>query len=256
MAVYINPSFRRYPDEASLVGHILAAFGEIEVSVCFNTAIAHKIIGHIMTTLYSIRTTSTRIETALHLMKPAAEIYDLLDFQQTVTPLIWYCVKIRNQYAHCNWADDAGGGGLFFADLQNSATNPGFTHDWKHLDPPLLQAQLEFLNSTMDWLNFINGEIIHRQGESKQPNPWSVPSIPCQPPLHNPPAEHVPRWLSEDDKALHLAKAQAALGGPPTPTPKQLELDKAREEKKDARRLHAIRSAGGDSAPSDENSAK
>lgn len=250
MEIYINPSFRRHPEEAALVGHILASFGEIELSVCANTATAHKLFNPVMSTLYSIRTTSTRIETALRLFRPAAELYDLIDLLPIISPMIWHCVRIRNQYAHCNWGDGprANGGGLFFADLQASADNPNFSHDWKHIDPPLLQHQLKYFNDTMDWLNFANGEI-RVKVENQQSNFWPRPPLSDQPALHNPPAEHVPPWLSEADKALHLAKAQAALGGPPTPTPKQLELERARVAKREARKLHAERSSEGSLPP-------
>lgn len=32
----INPSFHRFPNEAALIGRLLAAFGELEISVCDN----------------------------------------------------------------------------------------------------------------------------------------------------------------------------------------------------------------------------
>ncbi|WP_146688981.1 hypothetical protein [Bradyrhizobium canariense] len=232
-----------------MIGHILASFGEIEVTACYNTAIAHKLINHVLAMLYGLRATSPRIEAALRLMVPAAEVLGLQEEQKIVTPMIWHCVSIRNQYAHCNWGDEAEpDSGVYFADLQNSAKNTNFSHDWKHVDIELLQKQLDYFNATMEMLNFINGEI-NRQAGRVSENPFPRPPIPTQPPLHNPPLEHVPQWIDETEKALHVAKAQAALGGPPTPTPSQLELDRARAAKKEARRLHAERSAKGSSSP-------
>ena len=229
---FINPAFRRNPEEAAVIGHILASFGEIELMTCYNTALAHKLFESVMSTLYSIRVTSTRIEVALRLMTPAASTMGLLEEQKTVTPLIWHCLKIRNQYAHCNWADTFGSDdGLYFADLQNSANNPNFANDWKHVDIAVLGEQMEFFNCTMAMLNFIYGEI-QALNQSQGPNLFPRPSIPSLAPLHNPPLEHVPQWLNANDKALHVAKAQAALGGLPTPTPAQQELDRQRFEKR------------------------
>ena len=247
MDIYINPFFRRHPSEAALVGHILASFGEIELSICAIAANAHKLFNPVMSTLYSIRTTSTRIETALRLLRPAAELYSLAGLLPIVSPMIWHCVKIRNQYAPCNWGDgpEGGGGGLFFADLQVSADNPNFSHDCKHIDPPLLQEQLQFFNDAMDWSNFADGK--SGEGAGSKIELLAKPSLSDRPPLHNPPAEHVSPWLNEADTALHVAKAQAAQGGPPTPTVKQLELERARAAKKEIRRLHAERSSGGSS---------
>jgi hypothetical protein len=43
------------------------------------------------------------------------------------------CLKIRNQYAHCNWADSDPKAGLFFADLQESAKREDWFTSWKHV---------------------------------------------------------------------------------------------------------------------------
>jgi hypothetical protein len=233
MAFRINPAFRRFPDEASLIGHILASFGEIELTVCKNAALArNELFNVIMKTLYGIRATSTRIETAERLMQLEYANHGLAEDYATAMMMVRHCLKIRNTYAHCNWADDPGGvGGLFFADLEDSANTPGFDHDWKHVDPPLLTQQIEYFGKTMDLLEFLNSELAVLDQRLKSPV-WPKPTIPRQPPPHNPEEEHVPPWLDEDQKALHIARALASRGGPPTPTPGQLALDRARAEKR------------------------
>jgi hypothetical protein len=231
MAVFtINPVFLRHRLEAELVGHILSSFGEIEVQTCINAGNIHKLLNPVMSTLYGIKVTSTRIETALRLTLPAAELYDLTQEVELVTPMIWHCVKIRNQYAHCNWADHPSKEGVFFADLQDAANEPNFYMYWKFVDVSVLTQQLEFFDATYHQLNFMAGEITRKTGAPTFPYPR--PTIPTQSPLHNPPHEHVPSWLDEDGKRLHSAKALAALGGPPTPTPGQLKLNSQREAKR------------------------
>lgn len=183
-----------------------------------------------MSTLYGIKVTSTRIETALRLTRPAAELYGLTQEIALVTPMIWHCTKIRNQYAHCNWADHPSKEGIFFADLQDAANEPNFYLYWKFVDVGLLSTQLEFFDATFNQLNFIASEIAQKIDAPAFDFPR--PTIPTPPPLHNPPHEHVPPWIDEAAKQLHSAKALAALGGAPTPTPGQLRLDSQRAEKR------------------------
>ncbi|WP_407175456.1 hypothetical protein [Bradyrhizobium sp. STM 3562] len=231
MAFYINPAFQRHPVEAGLIGHMLASFGEIEVTLCFNTGWAHKLVDPVVNTLYAIRTTSTRIETAFRLMQPAAALLGLTAEQEAVVPMVWHCLKIRNQYAHCNWGDHVASDGLWFVDLEETARDRQFFMYWKFLDLELLNQQVEYFNSTMEKLTFITGEIHVKTGNQTQ-NPFPKPTIPTPPPLHSPPHEHVPPWLDGEVKAHHIARARAAQGGAPTPTLGQQALDKAREEKR------------------------
>jgi hypothetical protein len=186
-----------------------------------------------MQTLYSIRVTSTRIETASNLSRHLFDKDGMTEDYSRCMDQIKFCLNLRNQYAHCNWADDTAAG-LFFADLQNSAVSAvgEFTeHIFRHIDVPLLERQEIFLSNTMDWLDYLDHELATRHGRLDR-NPWPRPLAMPQPPFHNPVEIHVPPWLSEDQKALYVARAMAAKGGPPTPTPKQRDLDKARADKK------------------------
>jgi hypothetical protein len=233
MAFDINPAFRRFPKEAALIGHLLAAFGELEIQVC---ALAGQALSQqglritVLKTLYGIKATSTRISAADSLMRPVFEKHGLAADYQTAISMLWYCHRTRNQLAHCNWGDHEAAG-LFFADLEYSAETPDFDLYWKHIDPPLLELYDQYFWSTLEQLRFIDHELAVKQGRL-QSHFWPRPTIPEQPPPHNPPNEHVPPWISESAKALHVARALAAQGGPPTPTPGQQAQDRARAEKK------------------------
>ena len=48
----INPAFDRFPGEAQLIGKLLAAFGELEVSVCANTSKATNLGNSVLAALY------------------------------------------------------------------------------------------------------------------------------------------------------------------------------------------------------------
>jgi hypothetical protein len=83
----------------------------------------------------------------------------------------------------------------------------------------------------MEWLSYLDVELGYRTGRLRN-LAWPEPPRPEPPPLHNPPERHVPPFLTADQKARHLARALAAAGGTPTPTPAQQALDAARAAKK------------------------
>jgi hypothetical protein len=245
MVFRANPAFDRFPEEAALVGRILSAFGEVEATVCRNAAHATSMGNTVMKALYGIRMTSTRIDTADRLMRPYFEHHDLAEEHKTAMEMVGHCLKIRNQYAHCNWGDHHRAG-LFFADLQTSADTDDFSHHWKHVGPTILDEQFQYYGMTMELLEFLHHEMAVKLGHI-QYHVWPRPTVPSPPPLHNPPGEHVPPWISEEEKALHLARALASQGGPPTPTPGQQAFDKARAEKKAKQQEQIRRSEEGSS---------
>jgi hypothetical protein len=170
-----------------------------------------------------------------------------------------HCMKIRNQYAHCNWADAAHVGrkaaGLFFADLEKSAFNGDFFHQFRHVNVELLTLQEGYFAQTMEWLDFLNHEIAFAQGRIARQN-WPRPPELEPPPLHNPPQKHVPPWLSEDHIALHLGKTLAAQGGPPTPTPAQKAQEQARATKRAKKQANKERADEGERLAKERSSQK
>src|SRR5438552_13623646 len=135
----INPAFQRFHVEAAIIGRLLSAFGELEISVCDLAKKATGLGDSIMAALYRIRSTRIRLEAADALMRPVYVANDLEATYADAISAVFYCLQIRNQFAHCNWADDASkfpqpGEGLFFADLTVSAETPDFEIFWKHVD--------------------------------------------------------------------------------------------------------------------------
>jgi hypothetical protein len=227
----INPAFHRFPKEATIIGRLLAAFGELEISVCLNAGDALGMRDSVLRALYRLRSTSSRIDTADALMRPPIVVALLASEYDRGITMLRVCLRIRNQFAHCNWADHPTGG-LFFTDLQNAAeADEGFDTLWRHVDVELLEQHESYFGCTLEWLRFVDHEVAVRQGRLSS-HVWPRPPELEPPPLHNPPLQHVPPWLSEDQKALHIARALAAQGGAPTPTPAQQALDKARAEKR------------------------
>ena len=239
----INPAFRRFPNEARLVGCLLAAFGELEVETCLNAMKATELGHTVLATLYRIRTTSIRLAAADALMRPIYDAVGLGAGYADAYARVTYCLRIRNQFAHCNWSDDPDSteAGLFFADLTESVKVPNFMHAWKHVDLQLLESHEAYFDGALEMLRFMDHEMTVAQGRL-QSHYWPKPPALMQPPLHNPEAKHIPPWLTKEEKDLHIARAQAAEFGDPTPTPAHLAMEAERARKRQQRDAHRARS--------------
>jgi hypothetical protein len=238
MAFRINPAFKRFPQHAALIGRILVAFGELEYAFCRNAGLILDNYITVARLLYNQRQTSSRIESADILVRPVFEAHNLLVEHENAYAMVRHCLTIRNQYAHCNWADDASQpeSGLFFADLQTSAKRPDFEHSWKHVDVPLLTDQEQYFSDTLEWLDFLKHEIALKKGQLSS-HAWPKPSERTPPPLHNPASQHVPPWLSGDALSRHKERAEESerAGQQPERPPSVLRLTREEWAAKDAK---------------------
>jgi hypothetical protein len=117
------PSFHRFPDEAAILGRLLAGYGEIEfiLGLCADHALKGQHAG--LRALFRLRSESNRLEVADAILRPLASEIDLLPKYETALAAIKHCKKIRNQYAHCHWADHETAG-LFFTNVEVQAGKP------------------------------------------------------------------------------------------------------------------------------------
>jgi hypothetical protein len=236
MTYKINPAFDRFPVEAKLVGLILSSFGELELTICGCAQAALQANdSSILKTLYRLRATSSRIDVADGLMRLAYIEHGLIDRYDEALKMLKHCLTIRNQFAHCNWADHDYAG-LFFADLQSSAKNKEFSHSYRHVDPPLLNSQFDFFKLTLQWLRFLDHEMAVKQGRLSA-HVWPEPPSSTLPPLHNLASQHVPPWLGQELQEAHSRRALEAesLGQPLARPPSVLRLTREEWAAKDAK---------------------
>jgi hypothetical protein len=227
-----NPALEHFPNEAAIIGRMVVGFGELEYMAC---SLAAKCMPEYEATLrvfYSLRATSARIDSADMLMRAKYAAKGFQAQQETALKAVSLCLRIRNQYAHCMWGDHHEGG-LFFADLQDSAKRMSWHPDWKHVGVPLLEKQEKFFGYTRLWLFYLEQVI----PEVSQYQPFPEPPAQSPPPLHNPEGTHIPPWLSEGQKALHILHAQEAeaRASQPVRQPSVLRLTREEWAAKDAK---------------------
>jgi hypothetical protein len=98
-----------------------------------------------------------------------------------------YCLKIRNQYAHCVWWDD-NSGNLAFANLEEIAKGNAFLKDLtslttKHIDLATLVDQEDYFACADEFLSWINFEGRKLVGTLRE-NSLRRPTKRGEPPLH------------------------------------------------------------------------
>lgn len=98
-----------------------------------------------------------------------------------------FCLKVRNQYAHCTWYDD-NSGSLAFVNLEEGAEDNKAVKDFKnltirHIDVATLVLQEQYFGYTdalLAWVNFEGCRIAGKPSRSPEPAPKQLK----QPPLY------------------------------------------------------------------------
>ncbi len=201
------PSLHRRPKEAARIGRIIAAFGELEflLGLCLAEGLGDQDTA--LRTIFLLRTDLSRIDIAESLLRPICAGTMLSVELAATIKAVRACHAVRNQYAHCHYADIKGQG-LFLTNLQESAeAEQSFEYFWRHVDVRLLNRQERYFLYTIQCLQHIEQSLRNRLGRSRvlHETPWPTRLSP--PPKHNPPTAHVPRWLNQDQKRRHAELA-------------------------------------------------
>lgn len=232
------PAFHRHPEEASRISRIIAAFGEIEfmLGLCLGEALSDRDTA--LRAMFRLLSDRARIDMADAMLRPAYErIGRATEIDETFTT-IWWCRQIRNQYAHCHYADEPLGVGLYLTNLTDAAEKTdSFEYQWKHVDVPLLDLQEAYFLNTQQRLLFLEHEYRLKAGKSVLGAGFSWPPTLEPPPKHNPAGQHIPRWLSEEVKRRHLELAEGLeqLDQQPQRPPSVLRLTREEWAAKDAK---------------------
>jgi len=204
-----NSALRRHPDEASLIGQLLLGYGELEraIAVLLGESIGDRRPAFRM--MFRILGETARINAADAMIRHKYCEVGLESEYADAIGAVRFCVKVRNQFGHCHWADDVHAG-VFFANFQETAKsedNP--EQDWFHIDCDLAGDLLAYFEHTFKSLHFLEIEYLVRSGRgSFQSNFLLKPQKCKQPRLHNPPEQHIPPWLAEDERQRYIARAQ------------------------------------------------
>lgn len=154
-------AFTRFPHEGDAIGQIALAYSELEFDLCMCVGMGMDSLDIAVKALFRTRGESQRIEIADALGRPTYEAIGLgTPFAEAIGAMK-YCLKIRNQYAHCNWHDD-NTGRLSFLNLEEIATENATINNLEaltffYLDMAILNSQAIYfgcVSNNFVWLNY------------------------------------------------------------------------------------------------------
>jgi len=148
----ILQAFNVFPDEAALIGRMLAGYADLEIVLMHSVKVVREDLDLALKTMFRGRGNSLRIDVADAIARqPYIDIGIGAEFERAISA-IRHCLKIRNLYAHCTWWDDLSGQ-LAFANLEELAdTNTVITDlhglTVNHVTTPHLQQQFSYFEYT------------------------------------------------------------------------------------------------------------
>lgn len=188
MAELIMTPFTRHPQEAAIIGRLLAGYGELEfdLGALLTNFLPHRVTA--VKAMFRVRSESGRIQVADALIRDPLRELGLEPQYADMLGGFRHCLKIRNQYAHCHWNDELTEpkGQLKFCDLGEAAQSPGEPGlVFRTASLGLLQEQEAYFRYTQKCLWFLDAEAENRLRGPK-PHSLQMPPKTAQPPLHNP----------------------------------------------------------------------
>jgi hypothetical protein len=156
------PAFAEFPAEAEIIGRLLAGYTNLEIGLMNCVQVVRLDFDTVLKAMFRARGETVRIDIADAFGR---HYYDGLklgtEFSMAISAMR-YCLRIRNQYAHCAWWND-NSGKLAFANLEDITKGNAFLNDLRtlpthHVDVPILTDQENYFVYVDRFFSAINYE--------------------------------------------------------------------------------------------------
>ncbi len=187
MTRMIVPEFQRFAEEGVVIGRLLAGYGSLESALSSCVAMARDDLDMVLKAMFRARGETQRIDIADAIGRPSYRTLGMETMFSEAIADMRYCLKVRNQYAHCNWHDDLTGR-LCFIDMEEIARPHEIIKDLRgltfhYLDGMLLRDQESYFIYVGDCLLYLNYEGRKKAGKLST-HALSKPPKVARPPLH------------------------------------------------------------------------
>jgi hypothetical protein len=156
------PLFDSFPNEAALIGRLVAGYGGLEIDLLLCVLEAKRETDPVIKAMFRARGETQRLDIADALARPSFKKFSLETEFGMAVGAIRYCLKIRNQYAHSYFWEEKNGK-LSFGSLEDIAKshNPFDVGSIAllNIDEALLREQLAYFEYAEAWLHFLNEEV-------------------------------------------------------------------------------------------------
>jgi hypothetical protein len=105
----ILTAFVKYPEEGAIIGHLITAYATLEIDLLNCVVAARNDFDAALKALFRTRGETQRIDVADALGRQLYCQHNLGTAFSMAIGALRHCLKMRNQYAHCNWYDDRSG---------------------------------------------------------------------------------------------------------------------------------------------------
>jgi hypothetical protein len=176
------PVFGKFRTEGEIIGRLLVVYGELEIALCRCVAEAVNDLDLVVKKMFLNRGGTSRIDTAVRIGRGRYESLGLIDlFEETICGMRC-CLKIRNQFAHCNFYEDPDDSeNLLFANLEHLAKQQTSIDELicvpsKRITQALLEQQATYFVYIWECFSFLRCEARVQAGKLPK-NPYSVEKV-------------------------------------------------------------------------------
>lgn len=185
----VMPAFHKFPNEAAIIGRLLAGYAELEIDLFNCVQVAREDFDSVLKAMFRARGETRRIDVADALGRQLYHAAGLGNDFDIAVSAVRYCLRIRNQYSHCNWYDDLSGR-LAFVNVEQIVKSNQPIRDFDsltryYIDVPTLEAQEQYFSYADALLTYANHEGRLRSGKLKT-KVFDQPAQVAQPALHAP----------------------------------------------------------------------
>jgi len=178
-------AFENYRKTGETIGRLVVSYGELEFGIASLVGTILDDLDMAVKVLFRTRGESQRIQVADALARQKITPGKFRTrFEQTLGN-VQHCLKIRNQYAHCNWIDRAERG-LVFVNLEDVATKNAHINEAKFPERPIdettIADQERFFVYVDDCLTTLRADWLKERGEPYMP--FDYPAQVPRPPLY------------------------------------------------------------------------
>jgi hypothetical protein len=178
-------AFTKFSEEGFIIGRLLAAYSDLELSLFHCVNVTREDFDSIYKAMFKERGETRRINMAVIFGRQNYHKLGLGNHFDMAISSVRYCLKIRNQYAHCIWYDDLTGF-LAFANLEevtesNSTISNLEDLTIQHIDVATLDQQeqyFEYTDSSLAWVNMEGRRVAGKPAIPLHPAPKQLKK-PC-----------------------------------------------------------------------------
>jgi hypothetical protein len=187
MKTYFLPAFHHHSRHASIIGRILAGYGELEFEMCLVISHLTRDRSAAIKEIFGNRGETKRITRAHNQGLPKTPAGPYRRYYEDTFIAMRQCLAIRNQYAHSTWLFGYRRG-LRFTNLEEIALGP-IPADLKNLTQyqiniPLLKSQEAYFKYVQRRWTYLNYEAQRKVAKSTTQR-WPMPAEVLPPKLHN-----------------------------------------------------------------------